>query len=73
MASSGNGRAFSYTLEGPALQTHYLIPNLQPVTVYTVLVHATNQEGRGRDSEEVNITTNATGGYMLCKGRAASV
>ena len=54
--SSGGG---SHTLHGP--QTHYLVSDLHWLTTYTVLVYASNRIGRGSDSEEMNITTDATG------------
>ena len=61
VANSTNGGGDSHTLHGPNPQTHYLIPDLHWLTTYTVLVHASNRVGRGKDSEEMNITTDATG------------
>ena len=61
VANSTNGGGDSHTLHGPNPQTHYLIPDLHWLMTYTVLVHASNRVGRGKDSEEMNITTDATG------------
>ncbi len=43
------------------LNTSYLIPDLEPLTTYSVTVHAINMVGRGIDSEAANITTDPTG------------
>ena len=42
-------------------QTRYLIPDLERLTTYIVWVRANNRIGKGRDSEEFNITTDAVG------------
>ena len=51
----------SYILDGPNPPISYLITGLEKLTLYGVFVYATNERGRGVDSEQVNITTDAIG------------
>ncbi len=53
------------TLNGSNPPTTYLITNLQRLTMYTIVIYATNEKGRGVDSEEMNISTSAVGELVL--------
>ncbi len=55
----------SQELTGPNPPTSYLITDLHRLTMYTIFVYATNEKGRGVDSEEMNISTSAVG-ESLC-------
>lgn len=50
----------SYSTGNPD-RLSYLIMGLERLTQYSVVVYATNSEGRGANSERMNVTTTAVG------------
>ncbi len=56
---SYDGMPESQVLNGPNPLTTYLITGLQRLTMCSIFVYATNEKGRGVDSDEMNISSSA--------------